>query len=179
MTHPDAGGMATQENAILPLDLVKRCKVRSPAQPAAGWVAHLCCLRCTCHGTQELLVLVHQWHVMWHQPTIATAMAAVQGLQFLVVRQGGLGISVTRGSGFTLNKLGVDQAGVQQWSGPCFCSIDNIGIGLTVGRNFCSGSVPVTYARPAHGQAEKPPLSVWTAGKLGQCKPGAQALNHC
>ena len=57
----------------------------------------------------------------------------MQGLQFVVVRQGGLGVSIARGSGFTIQRLGKGLDGYQQWSAPCFCTIQNVGLGLTVG----------------------------------------------
>ena len=57
----------------------------------------------------------------------------MQGLQFVLVRQGGLGVSIARGSGFTIQRLGKGLDGYQQWSAPCFCTIQNVGLGFTVG----------------------------------------------
>ena len=57
----------------------------------------------------------------------------MQGLQFVLVRQGGLGVSISRGSGFTVQRLGRNADGAQQWSAPCFCTIQNVGVGFTVG----------------------------------------------
>ncbi|KAK9799760.1 hypothetical protein WJX73_001210 [Symbiochloris irregularis] len=60
--------------------------------------------------------------------------ARCKGLLFIVTRGGGLGLSVSRGKGFTIQKLGsVD--GQQSWSAPCWATFTDFGLGLTVGYN--------------------------------------------
>lgn len=57
---------------------------------------------------------------------------ACLGIQFFDLKLVGAGISLTRGLGFTIRKLG-KLNGVTQWSAPCFLRVNNIGVGATLG----------------------------------------------
>lgn len=83
MTSPENGGTAAQQNDILPLDYITRCK----------------------------------------------------GISFIDTKQGGLGVSVSRGRGFTIQRLDDASSKTPSWSGPCFVNVTDLGIGLTVGYN--------------------------------------------
>ena len=57
----------------------------------------------------------------------------MQGIQFIITKLGGLLVSVERGHSFVIQRLEADASGRTQWSGPCFGSISNFGLGLTAG----------------------------------------------
>ena len=64
----------------------------------------------------------------------------LQGLQFLIIRTGGLLVSVTHGRGFTIQKL-TSEDGTVSWAGPLYSTVDQIGLGLSVGQDLSFVSV--------------------------------------
>lgn len=54
----------------------------------------------------------------------------------MITRLGGLVLSLERGHSFVIQRLEPDASGKPRWSGPCFGSISNFGVGLTAGHNF-------------------------------------------
>lgn len=61
-----------------------------------------------------------------------------KGIQFVTTRLGGLLVSVELGHSFVIQRLGADERGNSQWSGPCFGTISNVGLGLTAGYDALS-----------------------------------------
>lgn len=57
----------------------------------------------------------------------------VQGIQFVTTKLGGLVLSVELGNSFVIQRLGNDAQGKALWSGPCFGTISNVGVGVTAG----------------------------------------------
>lgn len=49
---------------------------------------------------------------------------------------GGLVLSVELGQSFVIQRLGNDAEGRPMWSGPCFGTISNVGLGVTAGKTF-------------------------------------------
>lgn len=65
----------------------------------------------------------------------ATGCFPMQGIQFVVTRLGGLVVSVELGQSFVIQRLGTDAKGNPLWSGPCFGTISNVGVGVTAGES--------------------------------------------
>jgi len=59
---------------------------------------------------------------------------AMQGIQFVTTKLGGLVVSVELGHSFVIQRLEPDERGHAQWSGPCFGTISNVGLGITAGK---------------------------------------------
>ena len=45
-------------------------------------------------------------------------------------------VSVELGHSFVIQRLGSDSQGNALWSGPCFGTISNVGVGVTAGANL-------------------------------------------
>ncbi|GLC38266.1 hypothetical protein PLESTB_000939500 [Pleodorina starrii] len=58
---------------------------------------------------------------------------ACEGLAFVHVAKGGLGITLARGSGFVIRKLDQDRFGNSRWSAPVFFTVSQIGFGVALG----------------------------------------------
>ena len=52
----------------------------------------------------------------------------------MTTKLGGLVVSVELGHSFVIQRLGNDAQGNPMWSGPCFGTISNVGVGVTAGR---------------------------------------------
>jgi lipid-binding SYLF domain-containing protein len=61
-----------------------------------------------------------------------------KGIQFVTTRLGGLVVSVELGHSFVIQRLDPDEKGNTQWSGPCFGTISNVGLGITAGYDSLS-----------------------------------------
>ncbi|GLC38273.1 hypothetical protein PLESTB_000938600 [Pleodorina starrii] len=58
---------------------------------------------------------------------------ACEGLAFVHVAKGGLGLTLARGSGFVIRKLDQDRFGHSRWSAPVFFTVSQMGFGVAVG----------------------------------------------
>ncbi|KXZ52249.1 hypothetical protein GPECTOR_10g880 [Gonium pectorale] len=58
---------------------------------------------------------------------------ACEGLAFVRVAKGGLGLTVASGSGFVIRKLDQDRFGNSRWSAPVFFNVSQLGLGVAVG----------------------------------------------
>jgi len=61
-----------------------------------------------------------------------------KGIQFVTTKLGGLVVSVELGHSFVIQRLEPDERGHAQWSGPCFGTISNVGLGITAGYDALS-----------------------------------------
>ncbi|GIL77765.1 hypothetical protein Vretifemale_7213 [Volvox reticuliferus] len=58
---------------------------------------------------------------------------ACEGLAFVRISKGGLGLTVARGSGFVIRKLEQDRFGNSRWSAPVYFNVSQLGFGVAIG----------------------------------------------
>ncbi|KAG2500239.1 hypothetical protein HYH03_001817 [Edaphochlamys debaryana] len=92
--------------------------VKKQLETDATWAAELITKLCTTGGDDAM------------KPGIVNA---CEGLAFVRVAKGGLGVTLARGSGFVIRKLDQDRFGHSRWSAPVFYTVSQLGLGLAAG----------------------------------------------